>query len=265
MTEPRPAFRHRPERRGLIGPFGGRQLFAGFVTVIVVVVVLVAVTTPLGTTGGGGLADPRATPFVVRPAPAEGLRPGDLAPELEATLDDGSTFQLRDLDGAPIRLADLRGKAVWINFWATWCPPCQAETPVLRELSERYKTRGLELIAISVQETTPDDVAAYAERYELGYTIGFDASGLIFDRYRAYVLPTQVFIDRSGVIREVVPGELSLEAATARIEALLPEAPRGAVGRGRGVLVGAARFAHTERNATGSGRVRSRRTFSRDR
>jgi peroxiredoxin len=222
VAEQRPAFRHRPERRGLIGPFGGRQLLAGFVTVIVVVVVLVAVTTPLGTTGGTGIGDPRATPFVVREAPAEGLRVGDLAPELSAALDDGTTFELHDLDGKPIRLADLRGKAVWINFWATWCPPCQAETPVLRELAETYRDRGLELIAISVQETTPADVKAYAERYELDYTIGFDASGHIFDLYRAYVLPTQIFIDPDGIIREVVPGELSVETATARIEAILP-------------------------------------------
>ena len=222
MAEQRPAFRHRPERRGLIGPFGGRQLLAGFITVMVVVVVLVAVTTPLGTTGGTGIGDPRATPFVVREAPAEGLRPGDLAPELSAALDDGTTFELHDLDGNPIRLADLRGKAVWINFWATWCPPCQAETPVLRELAETYRDRGLELIAISVQETTPADVKAYAERYQLHYTIGFDASGHIFDLYKAYVLPTQVFIDPDGIIREVVPGELSVETARARIEAILP-------------------------------------------
>jgi len=222
VAEQRPAFRHRPERRGLIGPFGGRQLLAGFITVMVVVVVLVAVTTPLGTTGGTGIGDPRATPFVVREAPAEGLRPGDLAPELSAALDDGTTFELHDLDGNPIRLADLRGKAVWINFWATWCPPCQAETPVLRELAETYRDRGLELIAISVQETTPADVKAYAERYQLHYTIGFDASGHIFDLYKAYVLPTQVFIDPDGIIREVVPGELSVETARARIEAILP-------------------------------------------
>ena len=222
MAEQRPAFRHRPERPGLIGPFGGRQLLAGFITVVVVVVVLIAVTTPLGTTGGTGIGDPRATPFVVREAPAEGLRPGDLAPELSAALDDGTTFELHDLDGSPIRLADLRGKAVWINFWATWCPPCQAETPVLRELAETYRDRGLELIAISVQETTPEDVKAYAERYELDYTIGFDASGHIFDLYKAYVLPTQVFIDPDGIIREVVPGELSVETARARIEAILP-------------------------------------------
>ena len=92
------------------------------------------------------------------------------------TLEDGSTYQLTDLDGNPIRLADLRGKAVWVNFFASWCPPCQAETPVLREMSETYRDRGLEVVAVSVQETSPADVKAYADRYRLGYTIGFDGS-----------------------------------------------------------------------------------------
>ena len=222
MTEPRPSFRHRPGRRGLIGPFSGRQVLLAGLAVVATVVGLVAITAPLGTIADPGLGDPRATPFVIGPAPAEGLRPGERAPELAVDLDDGSTYQLTDLDGNPIRLADLRGKAVWINFWATWCPPCQAETPVLRELAERYGDQGLELIGISVQETTPSDVRAYAERYQLGYTIGFDASGHIFDRYRAYVLPTQIFIDPDGVIREVVLGQLDLAAATARIERILP-------------------------------------------
>jgi thiol-disulfide isomerase/thioredoxin len=206
----------------LVGPFSGRQLLGAFVAIAAAVVVLVAVTTPLGSTGSSGLGDPRATPFVIGPAPAEGLRPGDRAPEFTVQLPEGNTYQLADLNGNPIRLADLRGKAVWINFWATWCPPCQAETPVLRELAEEYRDDGLELVAITVQETTPVEVGRYAERYQLGYTIGFDGSGHIFDLYKGYVLPTQVFIGPDGVIRDVVLGQLDVAGARARIERILP-------------------------------------------
>jgi peroxiredoxin len=221
----RPEFTHKKERHGLIGPFSGRQLAAILVTVVFAVVVLVAATTPLGTVGAGpGPIDPRATAYVIAEAPAVGLKPGDLAPELEIALEDGSTYQLTDLDGNPIRLEDLRGKAVWINFFATWCPPCQSETPVLREVSERYKDRGLELIAVSVQETSPADVQAYADRYELEYTIGFDGSGKIFHAYKVYALPTQFFIDPNGVIRDVAQGPLTVEAASAYIERILPAA-----------------------------------------
>jgi thiol-disulfide isomerase/thioredoxin len=208
----------------MVGPFSGRQILLLILAVAASAIVLAAVTTPLGSTGNGaGVVDPRATPFVFASPPAEGLRPGSLAPELEVDLDDGSTFQLTDLDGAPIRLDALRGKVVWINFWASWCPPCQQETPILRELDERYGDEGLEIIGISVQETSPDDIAAYAERYDLAYTIGFDASGHIFREYKVYALPTQFFIDTNGVIHTVINGPVELDGAAALIESMLPE------------------------------------------
>jgi cytochrome c biogenesis protein CcmG/thiol:disulfide interchange protein DsbE len=218
----RPGFTHRRERRGLVGPFSGRQLLVAFGAVVVSVVVLVAVTTPLGNTASGsGTIDPLPTQYLIGPEPQEGLQPGDLAPEFEATLDDGSTYQLTDLDGAPIRLADLRGKAVWVNFWASWCPPCQQETPIIRELADRYRDAGLVVVGIAVQETEPADIRAYAERYELDYTIGFDASGHVFRRYRVFGLPTQFFIRPDGVIASV--GKTVDEAAAmAAIEAILP-------------------------------------------
>lgn len=218
-----PGFRHKPQRHGVIGPFSGRQLIAVFGSVVIAVVVLVAVTTPLnGNSGKAGTVDPRATSFIISSPPPEGLRVGAIAPELTTVLADGSTYQLADLHGNPIRLADLRGKAVWINFWTTWCPPCQSEVPILRELSERYRQRGLELIAISVQETSPADVQAYADRYQLGYTIGFDGSGAIFHEYKAYGLPTQVFIRPDGVIESIVGAPLDEAGAVAHIEAILP-------------------------------------------
>jgi peroxiredoxin len=222
VTE-RPGFSHRPERHGVVGPFSGRQLIAAFASIVVAVVVLVAITTPLnGTAGGPGTVDPRATSYLIASPPPEGLRVGASAPEFTVALPDGSTYQLADLHGNPIRLADLRGKAVWINFWTTWCPPCQSEVPILRDLSERYRDRGLELIAISVQETSPADVQAYADRYQLRYTIGFDGSGTIFHEYKAYGLPTQVFIDPNGVIRSIVGAPLDEAGAIAQIEAILP-------------------------------------------
>ena len=223
----RPAFSHRRERHGLVGPFSGRQLLLGGAAIIAAIVVLVAITTPLGNTANGpGTVDPRATAYLIASPPAVGLRVGDAAPEFTVPADDGSTFQLTDLSGRPIRLADLRGKAVWLNFFTTWCPPCQAEMPTLRKVAQDYKDRGLELIAISVQETSPTDVAAYAQRYGLGYTIGFDGSGDIFRAYKGYGLPTHVFIDPNGVIASIVAAPLDEAAAIAQVERILP-APTG--------------------------------------
>jgi cytochrome c biogenesis protein CcmG/thiol:disulfide interchange protein DsbE len=224
VADDRPGFTHKPPKHGLVGPFSGRQLLLVGVLVAGLAVVLVAVTTPLGTAGvAPAPVDPRATPFVIGEAPAEGLRAGDTAPEFTIDLDDGSTYQLRDLDSDPVTLAELRGKVVWINFWASWCPPCQQETPILRDLDERYRDRGLEIVGVSVQETSVDDVIAYADRYGLGYTIGFDGSGHVFRAYKIYALPTQFFVDVNGVIAQVVNGPVDERGAEALIEALLPD------------------------------------------
>jgi peroxiredoxin len=226
----RPEFSHKKERQGVIGPFSGRQLVLAFAAVVAAAVVLVGVTTPLGNTANtpGGV-NPRPTAYILSSPPPVGLKVGASAPDFSVVNADGSTYQLTDLAGNPIRLADLRGKAVWVNFFTTWCPPCQSEVPVLRDLSARYKDRGLVLVAISVQETSPADIAAYAARYQLGYTIGFDGSGKILHAYKAYALPTQIFIDPNGVIASIV-GVLDEAGAVAQIEAILPAGPGAGFG-----------------------------------
>src|SRR4029078_7651841 len=90
--------------------------------------------------------------------------------------DSGATVQLTDLDGNAVRLADLRGKVVWLNFWASWCPPCQSETPLLRKMDQAYRDRGLALIGVQVQQTVADG-QRYVQTYGLGYRIGADVSG----------------------------------------------------------------------------------------
>lgn len=220
----RPTFSHRRERHGLVGPFSGRQLALAGILVVVAGVGLAIATTPLGSISPIGPGDPRATQFVIDASPSMGFRAGNRPPELNVPLPDGTTYQLTDLDGKPVRLADLAGKAVWINFWASWCPPCQSETPVIRDLAQRYRDRGLVVIGISVQETNVDDVRAYAQRYQLGYTIAADLSGHIYRMYRPPGLPTQVFVGPEGVIRSIVLAPMREVDAIAQIEAILPNA-----------------------------------------
>ncbi len=227
MTE-RPGFVHRPERHGLIGPFGGRQLLGGAIAIVVAAVVLVIATTPLGSLNPVGPGDPQATQFVIGPKPENGLRPGQVPPELTVVAADGSAAPLLDLDGRPVQLAALRGKVVWLNFWASWCPPCQSETPILRDLADRYRDRGLAVVGISVQESSPDNVRAYAAKYQLRYTIAVDVTGAVYRAYRLNGIPTSFFIGPEGAIREIVPAPLTEAGAVARIEALLPAAGAGA-------------------------------------
>ena len=212
-------------RHGLIGPFTGRQLAAALGIVVIVATILAVVTAPIGALPAPDIA-PQPTQFAIGPA-VEGLRVGDRAPELQIVGTDGGAAPLLDLAGAPVRLADLHGRPVWISFWASWCPPCQAETPVLREIFAAYGTRGLALVAISVQESTVDDVRAYAAEYGLDYTVAADLAGDVFRRYRVYGLPTQIFLDEDGIIRAIVQGPVDPEIAAANL-ALVGLAPKPA-------------------------------------
>jgi cytochrome c biogenesis protein CcmG/thiol:disulfide interchange protein DsbE len=207
-------------RRQLIGPFTVAQVAAVIAAIVFTGVALAVLTAPLGPGPRPTALQPGTGFFNVGP-PQEGFRVGDQAPEFTGTTPTGESVQLSDLNGNPIRLADLRGRPVWINFWATWCPPCQAETPILRDVYNEYADDGLALVAISVQETTIDDVRAYVDRYGLAYTVGFDATSAVFHTYRAFGLPTQMFIDGDGIIRKVVLGPISRAEAESTVRELL--------------------------------------------
>lgn len=219
IADPAPG-RPRARRRG-VGPFSLRQVGLALGVIVVAAVALTLATAPLGTTGPG-IPRPLPTAFLLG-SPQPGLEVGDLAPELSVALPDGGRFQLRDLDGRPIRLAELRGRVVWLNFWASWCPPCQFETPVLREMDEAYADRGLSIVAVNVQQTV-EDARDYASRYGWRFLVGADVSAHVFRAYRVFALPTQFFIDADGVLRQVVNGPLDRAAAAKIVEALLPPA-----------------------------------------
>jgi len=220
--------RVRPRRRRGVGPFSLRQLGLVIGVMAVAALVVTILTARLGQVGPG-LPPPLPTAFLLS-SPQPGLDIGDLAPELAVDVDGGGRFELMDLDGQPIRLADLRGRVVWINFWASWCPPCQFETPTLREIDERYRDRGLSIVAINVQETV-ESAREYAETYGWQFTVGADVSARIFHAYRVYALPTQFIIDRDGILRQIINGPLDVASASAIFDVLLPPvSPSGTTG-----------------------------------
>ena len=204
--------------RRRVGPFSLRQVTIAILAVMGTAIGVTVATVPIGSSGPQ-LPVPEPSAFLLG-SPVPGLALGDLAPEL-AIDRDGKHLELTDLHGDPIRLADLRGKVVWVNFWASWCPPCQFETPTLRDLDRRYRERGLRIVAIQVQQTVQAGLD-YASRYELQYTIGADVTGDFFHLYRGFALPTQFFIDAEGRLRQIVNGPMTEDRATSIVEALLP-------------------------------------------
>lgn len=117
-------------------------------------------------------------------------------------------FQITTPDGQPLSLAQFKGRPVWINFWASWCAPCRAEFPDMDVVYRQHREQGLVLLAISYAEQ-PADVAAYIERAQPAFTIGVDPAGTVAGQYRVLGLPTHVFIDAEGIVRDLRVGPMN--------------------------------------------------------
>ena len=179
------------------------------------VLLWILVTAPVGQSGRGAVGGVPGASFYALGAETEGLQIGERAPDFLGVA-DGKEVRLTDLDGRPVRIDDFRGRPLWINFWATWCPPCQQETPDLRAAYEANRASGLVVLAISIQEAEPT-VRDYATRYGLTYDIALDTKGAVMATYGVFGLPTHYVVDRDGVIRDRYFGPLSREQMEERI------------------------------------------------
>ncbi len=116
-------------------------------------------------------------------------------------------FALTTLDGQPIALADLAGKPVVLNFWATWCGPCRRELPSLQAAADRY---GDDVLIVGVdQAENPQTVQRYVDELGLSFLIPMDTDSRVGQRYNVGGLPTTYFIDPGGTIRYVWMGEMN--------------------------------------------------------
>jgi thiol-disulfide isomerase/thioredoxin len=115
-------------------------------------------------------------------------------------------FTLESLDGKSVRLSDLRGKAVLLNFWATWCGPCKIETPWLVELQNQYGLQGLQVIGIAMDDSGKEDIAKFAKDMGVNYPVllGKEAVGDAYGGVPA--LPESFFIGRDGKIVDKIVG-----------------------------------------------------------
>ena len=107
-------------------------------------------------------------------------------------------WELNTLDGKPVKLSDFRGKAVLLNFWATWCGPCKIEMPWFVELQKQYGSQGLEIVGIAMEDTKSEDIAKFAKEMGVNYTIvrGKEAVGEAYGGVLG--LPTTFFVGRDG-------------------------------------------------------------------
>jgi cytochrome c biogenesis protein CcmG/thiol:disulfide interchange protein DsbE len=143
-------------------------------------------------------------------------------------------FRAVDLQGRPVSLDDLRGEVVFLNIWATWCPPCREEMPSMQRLHEQLGPEGLKIVAVSIDAAPGKsdlagrpggDIEAFAKEYGLTFDIWHDPEGEIQRIYRTTGVPESFVIDRDGVIVKKVIGatEWDSEANIALFRRLLRE------------------------------------------
>lgn len=119
-------------------------------------------------------------------------------------------FTLMDVEGKPVRLSDYRGKAVFVNFWATWCPPCKAEMPEIQKLQREMPELVILGVDMGDTERSPEAVAAFMKAYGYDWPVPFDAKGQVSSAYDVISIPTSFFLDPNGVIRAKFIGPMSL-------------------------------------------------------
>jgi len=134
-------------------------------------------------------------------------------------------FSLPLVSGEPQSLSALKGKVVFLNFWATWCGPCRDEMPSMEVLYKRFKDEGLEILAVNCQENQ-EDVLAFMSNYGLTFPALLDEDGRVNGAYGIQAIPTTFLIDREGriILRLVGSINWDTEKIHAAIESLLNSA-----------------------------------------
>ena len=149
--------------------------------------------------------------------PAKGQLIGSLAPD----------FDLQTLDGKSMKLSDLRGKAVLLNFWATYCGPCKIEMPWFVELQKQYGPQGFQIVGVAMDDASTEDIAKFAKDMGVNYPILLGKESVGQSYGGVGVLPTTFFVDRDG---KLIAREFGLVSRSVFVEHI-----KSALGQGQAV------------------------------
>jgi len=129
-------------------------------------------------------------------------------------------FSVRDLEGHTVRLQDLKGKPVVLDFWATWCAPCRVSMPELDQLQGRYAEQGLVVIGLSLDEDGPDKVKHFVDKLGIHFRVALANERMLSQYGPIRSAPTTVFINRKGLVVRRVVGYVDRETMDSFIKEL---------------------------------------------
>lgn len=134
---------------------------------------------------------------------SDGVQIGDKAPD----------FALQTMNGEEMKLSDLRGKKVILNFWATWCPPCRAEMPDMQKFYEKNAGEGIEILAVNLTDSEKSlaDIEQFMDEFEITFPVLLDEQSEVAMAYYAFSIPTSYFIDSNGAIQQKMVGAMNYD------------------------------------------------------
>jgi len=175
---------------------------------------------------GAGLLVFGVLAFFLLPKPPAGMRPGETGNNPSAVPVSvgfpAPALALEDIQGRAAALADLHGQIVLVNNWATWCPPCKAEMPVLQDFYEEHREEGFTIVAIEAGEPAAE-VADFVQAYGLTFPVWVDPGQKALDAFRNLSLPSSYVLDRRGQVRLAWTGAISREMLEVYVTPLLEE------------------------------------------
>jgi len=122
--------------------------------------------------------------------------------------DQAPDFVLEDMEGNKVQLSSLKGKGVFLNFWGTWCKPCEKEMPYMERQYSYFKNLGVEILAVNIAES---DVAieSFVKKYGLTFTVLKDKDRAVTEAYDITPIPTTFLIDKNGKVLKVITGSMT--------------------------------------------------------
>ena len=131
-------------------------------------------------------------------------------------------FELKSLAGGRVRLKDLRGHPILVNFWASWCVPCAAEMPLIVAAADSLRNQGLLVVAVNLSDQERmKDVRAFVDSFDLAFPVLLDEWGRVRERYGLVAVPTSVFVDAAGLVRHVISGPMESDMLSGGLVRLL--------------------------------------------
>jgi cytochrome c biogenesis protein CcmG/thiol:disulfide interchange protein DsbE len=208
------------------------SIVAGLLVGVIAAVVLLAGVVALAPEPG--LSTPTLAP--PSPFPSASIVAASTAPSTETTPaaspsspgaalfhvgEPAPPLVVEQVGGGEIDLATLRGKPVWINFMATWCPPCQDEFPLMEGFATRYAGNDLVVIAVDVKEEE-GAVAGFAQSLGATFPLGLDRDGQVAQTWGAIALPVHYWIDADGIVRDGSLGGIGPDIMASGLQTILP-------------------------------------------